>query len=85
MNLLPPKYVFLFLRLRPRAGRGRVLTVHVLLLTTQDEPATECQAGFLESRLFLQSVPNDSFSFDEEDILKVFLIAFIERDKKKQL
>lgn len=35
--------------------------------------------------LFLQSVQNDSLSFDEEDILKVYLIAFIERDKKKQL
>lgn len=27
----------------------------------------------------------DNLDFDEEDSLKVFLIAFIERDKKKQL
>ena len=27
----------------------------------------------------------DNLDFDEEDSLKVFLTAFIERDKKKQL
>lgn len=65
--------------------RGRVLPFCVLLLARQDGLATEYRVELLWFHLFLQSVWNDSFSFDEEDILKVFLIAFIERDKKKQL
>lgn len=65
--------------------KGSVFTFTILLLTSQCEWATEKIVELLHSHLFLPSVWNDSLSFDEEDILKVFLIAFTERDKKKQL
>lgn len=68
------------------AGFSLYLFIYLFLLVAkQDELAWECEVGLLNSHLFLQSVPNDSLHVDEEDILKVFLIAFIERDKKKQL
>lgn len=65
--------------------RGSVHTSSVLLLTKQHEQATEYSITLLQSYLFLKSVQDDNLCFDEEDILKVFLIAFSDRIKKKQL
>lgn len=50
----------------------------------QYEQVTEYRVELLQWRIFLLSVQKDNLDFDEDDSLKVFLIAFIERDKKKQ-